>query len=150
MASRYSGPSNMNDATFAGLLSGLLGSVPVGFPHGSMVPNTRNVSLSTDDNGNAVLKIEVPGYGADNVKVRFVRRHINIDIIDDDGKTIYEYKRGLPSSVDVTSVTASVKNGVLSVTLPRFEEEVVEVDVTDGGSQDRGPDDEEVAVVKEA
>ena len=88
-------------------------------------------------NGNYELKAELPGINKDNINVEVSEDSVTINAEcehRDEEKTenVYrsEFRYGkyhrtipLPSSVDYTNAKAEYKNGILTLTLPKSEEE---------------------------
>ena len=82
-----------------------------------------NASISGVDDGYRV-RIPFPGIAPENVTVDVAGRTIHVRAIERDGDTElsrYEEVLTLPASVDATQVSATLRHGLLELTLPYQE-----------------------------
>ena len=93
--------------------------------------------FSLDDTGGAyLLRAEVPGLGQDDLNITVEQNVVSIrgerKTKAPEGYSVHRQERGnlafaksftLPGRVDAEKVTASLKNGVLELSLPRVAEE---------------------------
>lgn len=113
------------------LMSGFLGWFPTGSP--SAVRGQPAVNLWED--GDALFaEMEVPGVKSDQIEVSVVGDELSLAVRREDvaqeGVTYHRRERGvgsftrvvrLPADVDADNVAAELRNGVLTVTLPKAE-----------------------------
>lgn len=114
------------------LLSGFMGW----FPSGTMpVAGRGNPAVNLWESGEAVFaELEVPGVKSDQIEVSVVGDELTLtvkrDSGDGDGVTYHRRERPvgaftrvvrLPVEVDAAKVSAELRNGVLTVTLPKAE-----------------------------
>lgn len=114
------------------LLSGFLGRFPVGPP---LAPNRGQPAVNVWEVDDAVFaEMEVPGVKSDQIEVSVVGDELSLAIrredIAQDGVTYHRRERGvgsytrvvrLPVEIDADHVQAQLRNGVLTVTLPKAE-----------------------------
>ena len=81
-----------------------------------------------EDAENAYVRAELPGIGRDDIKVEVVDDTLTIEaarkLKEDDKEESFLVSRSvsLPDSVRSEGITATLENGVLTVTLPKREE----------------------------
>jgi HSP20 family protein len=115
---------NLSDLLFKG--SGRRSSVSAGvFPF---------INL-TEDSDSYYLRAELPGISGDNLNIQVVGRNLTISgerSIPTEGKEARYHRKereagsfsralSLPGDVDADKVAASMKNGILTITLPKSE-----------------------------
>lgn len=97
---------------------------------------TASVDL-VDRDDEFVATVDLPGFGRDDVQVRVTEHTLRIDAEretahDEDNERFVRHERShtsarrsvrLPEAVDTDGVNAQMKNGVLTVTLPKREVE---------------------------
>jgi HSP20 family protein len=79
--------------------------------------------MKQTDTGYAV-KVEVPGFDKENIKVTYNRPYLMVNAEQTDGEVVrkYSYKTFLPN-IDVNAIDSSLKNGVLTLALPKKAED---------------------------
>jgi HSP20 family molecular chaperone IbpA len=95
------------------------------------------VELS-EDNANLIMRAEVPGFKAEEIKVSVEPQRLIISAEQKAAQTVYTEWRAnrfcrtlpLPTEVDPAQVTATLKGGILQLTLPKVaQQEAVQVAV---------------------
>ena len=74
---------------------------------------------SEDENGNYKLTLEMPGIDKKDAKFTIQQSILTVEGESDEYK--YHQKWSLPKGADVSKCTASMKNGIAKVTLPKLE-----------------------------
>ena len=99
-----------------------------------------------DSEGEFVVTVDLPGFERDDVDVTVTEHTLRIEagheqLVDQEEGTVLRHERHhefaqrsvpLPEKVDTDDVTARMKNGVLTITLPRAEAEAarkIDIDV---------------------
>ena len=114
------------------LLSGFLGWFPSG---PSSAAGRGQPAVNLWESGDALhAELEVPGIQSDQIEVSVVGNELSLAIrredVDQEGVTYHRRERGvggftrvvrLPVEVDAEKVAAELRNGVLTVTLPKAE-----------------------------
>ncbi len=78
---------------------------------------------TTSDDKSYVLKVDVPGFGPEDVGVEFEGRHLVVTF----GEKTKKFR--VPQNADQDGTTAEVKNGLLTVTLPKKEQKTSSVKI---------------------
>jgi HSP20 family molecular chaperone IbpA len=84
-----------------------------------------DTSYTTDKEGQTVLQIDVPGFNKDNLKVEISEGVLTIQGETETRKIFKQYTMG-----SVQDVNASIKDGVLSLTLVEPEKTSTRVEIT--------------------
>jgi HSP20 family molecular chaperone IbpA len=85
-----------------------------------------DVYYSTNDEGQSVLKIDVPGFNKDNLKVEVSKSILTVQGETDTRKVFKQYKLN-----NIENVTATIKDGVLTLTLLKpKKEEPTKIEIT--------------------
>lgn len=74
---------------------------------------------SEDENGNYKLTLKMPGIDKKDAKFTIQQSILTVEGESDEYK--YHQKWSLPKGADVSKCTASIKNGIAKVTLPKLE-----------------------------
>ncbi len=79
--------------------------------------------MKQDETGYSV-KVEVPGFDKENIKVTYNKPYLMVSAEqkDEDSVRKYVYKAYLPN-IDTTAIDTNLKNGVLTLTLPKKAED---------------------------
>ena len=79
--------------------------------------------MKQTDTGYAV-KVEVPGFEKENIKVTYNKPYLMVNAEQTDGEVVrrYSYKSYLPN-IDVNAIDSNLKNGVLTLALPKKAED---------------------------
>lgn len=119
------------------MLSPLMDQILFGRPFGArVIPDESGPRTTVRDTANSfVLAMELPGFGAEDVKVDVTREKLTITgerkSAAPEGYAAHRRERipfnfsrsyTLPVPVDADQASAAVKNGVLTVTLPKVAE----------------------------
>jgi len=80
--------------------------------------------VGTDDDGNTILEIEVPGFNKDNLNVEVADSILTIQGQTNKKKLFKRYSLG-----NVDEVKASIKDGILTLTLIEEKKESVKVTI---------------------
>ena len=103
---------------------------------GSLVPAPHSMRVDLEDRGDEMMAtVDLPGFERDEVDVHVTDRTLTIkaereEHIDETEPQYIRQERqyrsmhrsvDLPEGVDTDNVTATMKNGVLSVSLPKIE-----------------------------
>lgn len=77
-----------------------------------------------EDKDNTYVRAEFPGVKRDDVTVEMVEDFLTINATRKEGEQSFSFNRsiGIPESVQADKVSASLENGVLTVTLPKQEQ----------------------------
>lgn len=91
-----------------------------------------SIDICEDDN-NLYLIADLPGFKSENIQIRYENRALTISGERTQPETAVRYHRtesfsgrfersfSLPIDIDVEKITADLKNGVLTITLPKQE-----------------------------
>lgn len=83
-------------------------------------------NCKTDDDGNAVLEIEVPGFNKDNINVEVGENILSISGETETRKLFKRYSIG-----DVEDINAHIQDGILTITLIEAKaKEPVKISIT--------------------
>ena len=112
---------------------------------GGLLSTDDTMRVDLEDRGDEMLvTVDLPGFERQEVDVSITDRDLHIkaekeEQVDETGTQYLRQERhhrslhrsiSLPEKVDTDSVTATMKNGVLTVTLPKLEvEQAIEVDI---------------------
>jgi HSP20 family protein len=115
------------------LLSGFLGSASNGGSHPAMGRGQPAVNL-WDNNDALMLELEIPGVKNDQIDISVAGLDLSIKVqrpdIAEEGETYHRRERPvgdftrvlrLPCEVNADKVAAELRNGVLTLTLPKAE-----------------------------
>lgn len=91
-----------------------------------------NSYLSSDDK-QYILNIEIPGFDKEQVKILLQGEYLLVEAkkaTDNTGKqsskSVYQ-RMFLPSDADKANITSSLKNGILTITIPKLPTKTIEV-----------------------
>lgn len=84
-----------------------------------------DTSYTVDEKGQNVLQIEVPGFNKENLKVEISNGVLTIQGETENRKVFKQYTMGI-----VQDVKASIKDGILSLTLIEPEKDTTQVEIT--------------------
>jgi HSP20 family protein len=79
--------------------------------------------MKQTDTGFAV-KVEVPGFDKENIKVTYNKPYLMVNAEQTDGEVVrkYSYKTFLPN-IDINAISSNLKNGILTLALPKKAED---------------------------
>jgi len=77
-----------------------------------------------EDKDNVYVRAELPGIARDAINVEMVEDYLTLSATRKEGDESFSLNRSIavPESVDAEKVSASLENGVLTVTLPKREQ----------------------------
>ena len=94
----------------------------------SMYNKTIRYSYETTDKG-LVLSFELAGKTKDDVKIKYANTGLNIKIDNKDTYAVYFDKYADVDNYNVNETKASMKNGLLTVTIPKKKEREYDIQV---------------------
>lgn len=118
-------------------------------PLGRWSPEIGRAAVDLVERGDEfVATVDMPGFDRDDIDIRVTDHRLRIqaereDVLDEEkeeGRYIRHERRQksadrsirLPGDVDPEGVTAKMKNGVLTITLPKLEESGRGIEIEDG------------------
>jgi HSP20 family protein len=84
--------------------------------------------LNQKDDGSYLLEIEVPGYSKENINLSIKEGKLYVNA-NREGKSTKSFVYKLSNKINTKNISASCKDGVLTVTLPLKEPEQITVNI---------------------
>ncbi len=77
-----------------------------------------------EDRDNVYVRAELPGVSRDAINLEMIEGFLTLNATRKDGEQTFTYNRSIaiPESVQADKVSATLENGVLTVTLPKQEQ----------------------------
>lgn len=99
-----------------------------GGPYGSIFPR-QNYSVNTREDGTIELEMALPGFSRDDLDIELVGDKITIQASSEGrGKVSRSFR--IDDSIDAKKIKASLKDGILDISLPLKKERVMKIAVT--------------------
>lgn len=93
-----------------------------------MYNRTIRYSYETTDKA-LIISFELAGKSKENIKIKYINNGLNIKIDDKDSYVVYFDKYADVQNYNINEIKAIMKNGLLSITLPKKKEPEYDIQV---------------------
>jgi HSP20 family protein len=97
------------------------------YPYNSYCGHSMYSSRVKDNENNVVLEVPVPGFEKKDINVKIKENYLILEGKNDEFTIDRSYRLG--EKINIEKIEAEVKNGVLTITLPKSQPDIKEIKI---------------------